>query len=462
VSAGRDAACEDGGVLGAPGADSTAAEGDELVAFLYADLSGLNRGRAVPLRNLERSLRTGVGWVPADQAITALGPLAEPNPWGSLGDLRLVPDPATRTRVDLWPDVAPLHFMLCDAREVDGEPWDACPRVLLRRALEQLEQETGLTLWASFEHEFTLQGHAPAPPPPFSMEALRLAEPMGTQVAAAVRLAGLELENFLPEYGDDQFEVTIAPRTALAAADAASIVRELVREIARRQGWRASFAPLARPDGSGNGVHVHMSFRDADGAPATHDPERPGGLSLVAGRFAAGVLDHLPAICAAGAPTPVSYLRLVPHRWSAGAACLAVGNREAVLRIPTPTAFGGADATTQTRLELRAADGACSPHFLLALVVLAGLAGIRERLEPPPVVAGDVYSLPEEELRRLAVGPMPGSLGEAVDAFEADALVQAAVPRDLRDAYAAMKRAEIALLEGSSDEEGCARYARVY
>ncbi len=449
-------------MLASPGAESTVAEGDELVAFLYADLSGLNRGRAVPLRNLERSLRTGVGWVPADQAITVLGPLAEPNPWGSLGDLRLVPDPETRTRVDLWPDLPPLHFMLCDALDLDGEPWDACPRFLLRGALERLERETGLRLWAAFEHEFVLQGHSPAPPPAFSMEALRLAEPMGTQVAAALRLAGLHLENFLPEYGDDQFEVTVAPRTALAAADAASIVRELVREIARRRGWRASFAPLMRPDGSGNGVHVHMSFRDADGAPATHDHERPGGLSLVAGRFAAGVLAHLPAICAAGAPTPVSYLRLVPHRWSAGAACLAAGNREAVLRIPTPTAFGGADPAAQARLELRAADGACSPHLLLALVVLAGLAGIRERLEPPPVVIGDFYSLPEDELRRLAIGRMPGSLAEAVDGFETDAVVQTAVPRDLRDAYAAMKRTEIALLEASSDEEGCARYARIY
>jgi glutamine synthetase len=449
-------------VPGPPSAAAELADGDELVALLYPDLSGLSRGRAVPLRRLERDMRTGVGWVPADQAITVFGPLAEPNPWGSLGDLRLVPDPATRTRVALWPDAPPLHFVLCDALAMDGTPWHACPRALLQGALRRLASETGLRLFAAFEHEFVLQGHSPAPAPAFSMESLRLAEPLGLQLSAALRLAGLELETFLPEYGEDQFEVTIAPRDALAAADAASTVRELVREIARRLGWRASFAPIVRPDGSGNGLHVHMSFRDAQGAPVTHDPGRPGGLSLAAGRFAAGVLAHLPAICAAAAPTTVSYLRLVPHRWSAGAACLAAGDREAVLRIPTPTEFGGADAAGQARLELRAADGACSPHFTLALVVLAGLEGIRDELEPPPVAAGDLDALPADELRRLGVGRMPGSLAEALDAFDADALVRAAVPDDLRVAYVAMKRLEIELLDGASDEQACARYARVY
>jgi glutamine synthetase len=152
----------------------------------------------------------------------------------------------------------------------------------------------------------------------------------------------------------------------------------------------------------------------------------------------------------------------VPHRWSAGAACLATGNREAVLRIPTPTEFGGAEAAGQTRLELRAADGACSPHFTLALVVLAGLEGIRDELEPPAVVAGDFDALPADERRRLGVGPMPGSLAEALDAFEADALIRAAVPDDLRVAYLAMKRLELELLDGTSDEEACARYARIY
>jgi glutamine synthetase len=436
--------------------------GDELVAFLYADAAGLSRGRAVPLRDLEQRLGTGVGWVPADQAITPLGPLGEPNPWGSLGDLRLVPDVATATRVDLWPGVPALHFYLCDAVTLDGKPWEACPRALLKRALESLASETGLTLVAGFEHEFMLHGHVKRPAPAFSMEALRTAAPLGEQLAQALRLTGHDLETFLPEYGANQFEVTCTPREGLAAADEASIVRELVREIARRLGWRATFVPMIDPDGSGNGLHIHLSFQDGSGAPATYDADRPGRLAPVAGRFAAGVLRHLPAICAVAAPTPISYTRLVPHRWSAGWACLGDRNRETVWRVPEPIDFAGTDLAAQVHLEFRAADGACSPHFTLALVVFAGLQGIREQLDPAPVIVGNPECLAPSERETLGVRSLPSSLNESLDAFEADTLVAAQVPSELRNGYVAMKRTEIDLLDGVPTVEACARYTAAY
>ena len=436
--------------------------GDELVAFLYADAAGLSRGRAVPLRDLEQRLVTGVGWVPADQAITPLGPLGEPNPWSSLGDLRLVPDVATATRVDLWPGVPALHFYLCDAVTLGGEPWEACPRALLKHALERLASETGLTLVAAFEHEFMLQGHVDRPAPPFSMEALRTAAPLGEQLAAALRHSGHNLETFLPEYGANQFEVTCTPREGLAAADEASIVRELVREVARRLGWRATFVPMIDPDGSGNGLHIHISFQDGSGSAATYDADRPGRLGLVAGRFAAGVLRHLEAICAVAAPTTISYSRLVPHRWSAGWACVGDRNRETVWRIPEPIDFGGTDPATQVHLEFRAADGACSPHFTLALVVLAGLRGIQEQLDPPPVIVDNPESLSPSERETLGVRSLPNSLGEALGAFQDDRLVAAQVPSELRNGYLAMKRTEIDLLDGVPTEEMCAKYTAVY
>jgi glutamine synthetase len=436
--------------------------GDELVAFLYADAAGLSRGRAVPLRDLERRLGAGVGWVPADQAITPLGPLGEPNPWSSLGDLRLVPDVATATRVDLWPGVPALHFYLCDAITLGGEPWEACPRALLKHALERLASETGLTLVAAFEHEFMLHGHVDRSAPPFSMEALRIAAPLGEHLAAALRLSGHTLETFLPEYGANQFEVTCAPREGLAAADEASIVRELVREVARRLGWRATFVPMIDPEGSGNGLHIHLSFQDGAGLPATYDADRPGRLSLVAGRFAAGVLRHLGAICAVAAPTTVSYARLVPHRWSAGWACVGDRNRETVWRIPEPIDFGGTDPATQVHLEFRAADGACSPHFTLALVVLAGLRGIQEQLDPPPVIVGNPESLSPSERKTLGVRSLPSSLAEALGLFQDDPLVAAQVSPELRNGYIAMKRTEIDLLDGVPTVETCATYTAVY
>lgn len=436
--------------------------GDELVMFLYGDLSGLSRGRAFPVEQLDARLKTGVGWVPADQALTPLGPIADPNPWGPMGDLRLMPDPATEVRVDLWPEVSPLHFFVCDATETDGSPWDSCPRVLLKRALADMERETGLRVVSGFEQEFLVFGLPGEPAPGFSMEALRRVEPLGPMVMAALREAGQEPEMFLPEYGINQYEVTCRPAQGVAGADRALIIREIVREVARRMGLRASFAPIADPQGVGTGVHIHLSFALADGTQMTYDPSRPGGVSEMAGRFAAGVLRHLPALVALTAPSVVSYLRLTPHRWSAGYTAFGERNREAAIRITPIVETTGADPSAQFNLEYRPADAAASPHLSLAALVLAGLQGIREELPDPPLVNVDPASLTDEERDRLHVHRLPSSLNEALDALEADEVVRSWFPKDLWDCYLSLKRTEIALLEGLEPRERCERYLSVY
>lgn len=436
--------------------------GEELVALLYSDLSGLARGRAVPARDLAERLEVGVGWVPADQALTPLGPIAEPNPWGPIGDLRLLPDPSTEVRVDLWPEVSPMHFLLCDATEMDGSGWAACPRVLLKRALDDLRSEMGLRLVASFEHEFQLLGLPGLPGPGFSMEALRRAEPFGPMVMAALQEAGQQPETFLPEYGPWQYEVTCRPAEGVAAADRATIVRELVREVARRMGLRASFAPIIDPDSVGNGVHVHLSFIDVDGESMTYDESRAGRVSDVAGHFAAGIIRHLPALIALTAPSVVSSLRLTPHRWSAGYVVFGERNREAALRIAPGIEIPGHSPATQLNLEYRAADAAASPYLALAAVVLAGLQGLRESLPDPPLVNVDPATLSDTERRTLGASRLPTSLPAALQALEADQVVRSWFPGDLWDCYLSMKRTEIDLLDGLDPREQCSRYANVY
>ena len=433
--------------------------GEDLVGFLHADVSGLLRGRSVPASDLEERLGTGVGWVPADQALTPFGPIAEPNPWGAVGDLRLLPDRETEVHVGL-PDVSPLRFFLCDAANTDGSPWDACPRTLLKEALSQLESEAGLFLISSFEQEFTLEAPGFEPGPGFSFAAQRAVEPFGPVVFAALRQAGLEPEVFLPEYGVGQFEVPLAPAAGLAAADRAATMKEVVREVARVLGYRASFAPMPDPGGVGNGAHVHMSLVDGDGNPVFYDPERPGSLSVTGARFAAGILEHLPALCAITAPSVASYLRLKPHHWSAGSGYLGERDREATIRIP-PTA-GTADPARQFNLEFRAADAAACPHLALAVLVLAGLRGIREGLPEPPLLEGDPSELDEEERSRLGVQQLPASLGEALEALEGDEIVRSWLSRDLFDCYVGVKRTEISLLQDADPAEICERYSRVY
>jgi glutamine synthetase len=432
------------------------APGEELVSLVTCDLAGLVRGRSVPLSDLDRRLEIGVGWVPANQAISAFGDLAERNPWGSAGDVRLMPDQATRVRLDRWPGIAPLHFVLCDITEVDGRDWDTCGRTLLRRSLERLRRHAGVEVNASFEQELVLESPGPAAPA-FSLEAQRVAEPFGSQVMAALRDAGVEPELFLPEYGDRQFEIPVAPAAGVAAADRSVVLKEVVREVARRLGRRVSFAPLHDADGVGTGTHIHISLVDESGRPAGYDAARPGGLSLLAARFAAGILRHLPAVLALTAPSPHSYARLVPHRWSAAAAVLGQQNREATLRIGPVVPLGGMTAEGQLHLEFRAADATASPYLALAALVSAGLEGIREELDPPPVIEAGVPI--EAEPMRTA---LPTSLGESLAALEADPLARAWLSPRMLETYLGLKRLELSLVSDLELEEVCRLYARVH
>ncbi len=433
----------------------------ELVSLVICDLGAIVRGRAVLASELEDPLARGVGWVPANHALTPLGPLAEPSPFGSTGDLRLLPDPQTRTRVGAEPGASALELMLCDIVELDGRPWACCPRAFLARMVAALEQHDGMLAQASFEHEFQLVGEGRAELP-FSLAAQRTAEPFASELMAALVEADVEPERFFPEYASRQFEVPVAPAPACQAADRAVVMREVVREIARREGRRATFVPLLDPGEAGNGVHLHISLRDAGEQPLLHDASRPGELSELGGSFAAGILEHASALSAVTAPSPVSGERLKPHRWSAGAVCLGERNRETLLRIPPLATLGGASAAGQMRLEYRAADAAANPHLALGAILAAGLDGVAAGLPAPPILDRDPSSLDGQEAERYGVGALPASLEEALGALAEDRVLRSALGEPLYEAFVALKRAELALVAELPVEQRCLRYADVY
>ena len=435
--------------------------GVELVMLACCDLGGVVRGRSLPAGELAGHLEAGVGWVPANQALTPLGGLAEPNPFGSTGDLRLRPDADTHTRIDAEESTPAFELVLCDIVDTDGAPWECCPRTFLRSALAELDSELGATLHASFEHEFQLMGPL-APALPFSLEAQRLAEPFASRVMAALADVGAQPERFMPEFGEHQYEVPVMPAQGIGAADRSVIFKEVVREVARRCAMRASFAPLASPDGPGNGAHVHFSLVDRAGASMIYDPGAESGLSALALRFAAGILAHADALSALTAPSPTSAARLTPHHWSAGAVALATRNREALLRIPPFLTLGGLDAAPQARLEYRAADAAANPYLVLGALVRAGLDGVRRELPAPPLLDRDPSQLERADAERFRVGGLPRSLDDALGALEADATARGWFPPLLYDAYVSLKRAEIEGTAGEDLAQRCARYARVY
>lgn len=418
------------------------------------DLSAHVRGRAAPSGRANEVLTSGVGWVPANLGITATGPLIENDAFGSNGDLRLAPDPSTRCAVPADGDLPGVDLYLADQTEIDGSPWPCCPRTFLKKAVADLAA-AGLQMHASFEHEFMLKGIPESPP--FSFHRARSIEPYGSRLVELLESTGLEPETWLPEYGHGQFEITLRPASALLAADRAIMLRELVRDLARRHGHAATFAPLPDPDDVGNGVHVHFSLFDLHGAPILYDPSQPGRLSDRAGAFAAGVLRHARALSALTAASPVSFLRLVPHRWSAGGIYLADRDREALLRIcPTPGPPDDTEVAAKFNLEFRAADATANPWLVLGGLIRAGLEGLAAGYPTPPIASLDDPSVAEQ------AGSLPASLEEALAALEGDDVVRGWFDPRLAQTYVAIKRADIRAMNEADAREQCRRVADVY
>lgn len=209
-------------------------------------------------------------------------------------------------------------------------------------------------------------------------------------------------------------------------------------------------------------MHIHISFRDADGRPVTWDANGPAGMSAVTGAFIAGVLKYLDSILALTAPSDISYLRLTPHRWSAAYNNLGFRDREASVRICPVTAQEPEGIARQYNFEFRAADAAASPHLALAAILHAGAQGIEEGLAAPKVTEEDLSALPPAELAARGYIRLPETLPQALARFEANATVTGWFPEGFAAVYAAHKRGELAVIEGKDEAARCAAYAEVY
>ena len=422
------------------------------------DLVAITRGRAIRSEELASHLRRGVGWVPADLAQTTFGSLAVPNPFGVMGDIRLLPVESAECRLPGLAGRPSTQLVLADIVHPDGRAWECCPRHALVEAVRDLDERFGLRVVAAFEQEFTLRGLTPDVP--FSIEAHRVAEPFGSELVEALHASGFEPETWLPEYGVGQYEITIGPADALTAADRAILVRAIARDLAASHGLRAMFAPLVRPDAVGNGVHVHLSLWDRAGRPVTLDPETRQP-STHAQRFVAGILAHAPALVAWTAPSVVSSIRLAPGRWSSAAAFFGNVNREALVRLCPLTTLGDVSALEMANVEYRACDATANPWLVLAALIRAGLDGLQRELPPPPLVEGDLDAVDPAERERLGIVDLPRDLEAAQAALEEDAVASSWFAPQLLATHLSIRRTEARQLEGMTAEERCRRYADV-
>jgi len=421
---------------------------EELVFVGTCDISGHVRGKGFPASESEARRHKGVGWTHSNLMQTAFGPIWD-TPFGTGGDLMIVPDSRAEVRVDFDDGSLPEHFFLGDICNTDGTPWECCPREFLRRGIDALNEVAGLQLIAAFEQEFSYTGNEDRPGDSYSIGAFRRGTEFGQCFVAALRAAGVKPDSFLAEYGARQFEFTVAPAPALTAADHAVIAREMARSVAFRRGHRAIFSPMPAPDGVGNGVHIHMSLCQGAAGPVTHDPQGRFGLSTLAQQFCAGVLHHLPAITAITAPSPVSYIRLTPNRWAPTAIDIVKQDRGAALRVcPVFAATDALDVARQFNFEYRVCDASASPYLALGAVLFAGADGLRRKLPLPS------YD---------SVAPaLPHSLGKALEAMEQSDAVPAWFGAVHLDAYLRHKRSELAHVQAFGIAELCRQYAEIY
>ena len=420
--------------------------GVHLVIFYYCDNGGIIRGKATHIAGLEQRLESGIGLTMAMQAMSDMDRLQAVDGMGPVGEVRLIPDPDTFTILPYAPQRA---LVLCDLITGDRLPWDACPRSFLKRMLARAAAR-GLTFQAAMEPEWYLARAAGSDFVPLDTTldnhsvGYTAAQPIIDDLIAALAAQGLPVEQYYPELGHGQQEMSITHAAALRAADNHLVYRETARNVAWQHGYLASFAPKPFPQQAGNGCHIHFSAWDTDGARNLfYAPDDPQNLNLseLAYHFIAGVMAHLPGLIALTCPSMNSYRRLSPGSWSTAFTCYGPDNREAALRIPSR--FWGVEEAS-TNLEFRPADSSANPYIALGGIIAAGLDGIERSLRPDPeqCIAVDPARLSPDELNRRGIRRLPTSLLESIAALENDPLLTDAMGPALSNSYLTIRRAD--------------------
>jgi glutamine synthetase len=398
------------------------AQGVKYALASYVDLHGVPKAKAVPIAHLGRMLRasemfTGAALDGVPQAVND-------------DEVAAAPDPASMAVLPWRPEVAWFASDLV----LHGRPFEACSRQILKRALARAAA-MGFRFNLGVETEFCLfrdtpeGGFAPVSgrdrldKPAYDVRTLLDYYPVLDEIVSAMNGLGWDVFSFDHEDAPGQFETDFAYADALVMADRLTLFRFMVHEIARRHGCFASFMPKPRAERTGSGAHFNMSLADpVTGQNLFADPSdgRGCGLSGLGYQFIAGVLRHAKAIVAVAAPLVNSYKRLILRgsmsgfTWAPVYICYGGNNRTNMLRIP----LGGG------RVECRAPDIACNPYLAAAMFVAAGLAGVRDGLDPGPPHMENMYEYTPADLRARGIDVLPRTLLHAVEAFAADPLAR--------------------------------------
>jgi glutamine synthetase len=390
-------------------------------------------------------------FVSISEAMQAL-PVMDDAPAGGtglipVGEVRLTADLSSLVRLPY----APGQFRAIGDMLKEGAPWACCPRSFLKRMIARA-QDLRLTIQGAFENEFYLLESASGRLEPVdnttfaSTYAMDISAVVIEDIIQALTAQGITVEQYYPESGPGQHEITIRYASALRACDHQVMFRETVRAVAQKHCLRASFLPKIFSDKTGNGCHLHLSLWQ-DEANILSDDKAAYRLSNGARHFIAGVVSHLPAIMALTTPLPNSFRRIQPSTWSGAFQCWGFDNKEAAIRVVV-------DPDQEVRhFELKTVDASANPYLAFGAIIAAGLDGIKRRLELGDPTQLDPSRLSESELRKLKICALPSSARAALRFLEGDHVILDALGPELARAYIGVKKAELAALESLTLEQ---------
>lgn len=413
-------------------------QGIQTIRVQYPDQFGVPRGKDVPIDFFEDALEEGVQFC---VSIFSLDLSSNPAIGTGVGDevayadMRAVPDINTLRPVPWLANTMMVHSDLY----VRGERLEIAPRQVLKKIVERYRAR-GLDPVIGTELEFYLLENRDGQ---FCTYVNRmgmcytsgpLIDNRGVlyEIRRAMEQMGCTIPAYNHEFYASQYEINLLHQPALEAADTAFAFKQAVKEIALKHGLLATFMAKPRNDGGGSGLHTHLSIRDVNtGKNLFDDPRGEHGLSQLALAFIGGQLAHARGMTAVMDPTVNSYKRHVLGSFAPVFIVWGLDNRTTYVRIPT-------ERGKATRVENRAADGAANVYLAYAAVLAAGLDGIERQLDPGPPFEGDAYQL--LDVTRDPV--LPQDLGDALEAFEQDEDLVAAMGKDFARAYTAVKRLE--------------------
>ncbi|MFO7169145.1 MAG: type I glutamate--ammonia ligase [Chloroflexota bacterium] len=393
----------------------------EFISLQFTDIVGMVKNVTIPASEFPDCLDHGV-WFDGS-AIEGFGPERRET------DMYLVPDLDTYAVIP-WDEAAgfPTARVICDVFTPDGKPFAGDPRYVLKRALEEAAQ-LGFTYQVGPEMEFFLfrtdaDGRPVLTPHDvagYFDATTDAATHVRRRMVRALAAFGIQVEQTHHEGAPGQHEIDLRYGPALRTADHTVTTRTTLKAVAQSLGLYASFMPKPIVGVNGNGMHVHQSLADAKtGRNAFYDANDPYSLSKTGRHFIAGLLAHARGMSAVLAPLVNSYKRLVQGFEAPVYLMWGRTNRAALVRVPRVNPA----RPQKTRVELRCPDPSCNPYLALAVMLHAGLDGIRRELPLPNPVEEDLFEV-DPRARQFEV--LPGSLSEALEELQRDEVVRAAL-----------------------------------